>query len=240
MQRCVHRHEMDAALQEGVPDPISRPRRTDCSCGLCASRSTLLRSGHSAQRTEATALPDDGPALLVCGREFHLTAVQFLIRALSGVRAELRVLAPALPTADAALTELCIVVSAKAKRAAAAQNYRPLQQAVSWLAGGGVLLAFPAGEASNRTDDSMLSNGPRWSDTSARLAMLTGAPVVPVVPFEDPSGSPAVRLGPLISAATLEEMPTLRDATEYIRVRTERIDPMRPNRDRLVPRLAAS
>jgi hypothetical protein len=185
-------------------------------------------------------LPRERPALLVCDREFRLPVAQSIIETLRAIRPDFRILAPAPTVRDAMFNQWCIFLHTVAQRGAAAGNYQPLRRAVSWLKEGGLLVVFPAGEFSQWAGDNMFSIGPRWSDTCARLAILTGALTIPMAPIENAAGAASVHFGKPIGATTLKAMAALRDATEYVRVCAERIDPMRPRRERLVPRLAAS
>ena len=189
---------------------------------------------------DVPGLPRERPAILVCGQELRGQTASCVISALRAARADFRVLMPAPATGDARFDKWCIFVNTAAKPGVTGGNYRPLRKAISWLRTGGLLVTFPAVEFSQWANDNMFSVGRRWSEATARLAVLTGSLTVPTFVGEKRDGGVArIRFGKPICSVTLMAMPSLRDATEYLRICAERIDPAPPRRERLVPRLSA-
>ena len=188
---------------------------------------------------ELHGLPRRQSALLVCSGGFRSSLVRPIVEALYRIRPDFRLLAPALSTGDAMFKKWCILLPPGTKRSAGAGNYRPLRQAVSWLNGGGLLVVFPAGDLSERSNETVLSMEPRWSDAIARLAILTGSLAIPTLAVGNADGEASIHLGKPICSVTLMSMPSLRAATEHIRVCAARIDPAPLSRVRLVPRWSA-
>jgi putative hemolysin len=130
-------------------------------------------------------------------------------------------------------------------------NGRALKQAIRHLHNGGMLLVFPAGEVSHFDLKKRAICDPEWNRTPARLIRITGAKSLPIlirgangIPFQmlgmvhprlRTAALPAemlnkrgksveIRIGGVIESARIEALKDDREATRYLRLRTELLE----------------
>jgi putative hemolysin len=129
---------------------------------------------------EEEHIPATGPVVITANHPYGgldgLTAIATIGRR----RRDLRLLAnPELAQLDG-LGSLMIPVDPFGGPQATRANVAGMRKALRWLAGGGALLVFPAGEVSHLDLRTWSISDPPWSVTAARLIRLSGAPVVPM------------------------------------------------------------
>jgi len=128
---------------------------------------------------ELDRIPAAGGVVITANHPFGGLDGLLAIAAIGRRRRDLRILANAELARIDELRELIIPVDPFGGPGAARANVAGLRQALRWIAAGGALLMFPAGEVSHLHLRSASITDPSWSATAARLVRLAGAPVVP-------------------------------------------------------------
>ena len=133
-------------------------------------------------------LPGEGGLVVVANHPFGGIEGLYLYALLAARRADVRILGNRLLARVAELKPVLFTVDVLSGRAAARDNAVAMRHAVRWVANGGVLLVFPAGEVSTLDPASRTVVDRAWQPSVARLISLAKAPVVPV--YFDGSNSP--------------------------------------------------
>jgi putative hemolysin len=127
----------------------------------------------------AISIPERGPLLVTANHPHGVLDGLLLLDALGRVRADVRLLANHLLAHVPELRDLCFFVDPFAGQGAVARSLGGLRAAHRWLRHDGALIMFPAGEVAHETGaDGGAVDGP-WSETAGRLALATGAQVLP-------------------------------------------------------------
>jgi putative hemolysin len=147
------------------------------------SRAALQRFGVQWQ-VEAAGLEGlrqvAGPCLVVANHPVGGREALLLHEILSSAREDYRILSNQLLGGIAAVRSKLILVDPFGGSAAAAMNQRPLREAWRYLAQGGLLGVFPAGEVSYwQAGERRVADRP-WAPQVARLALGTASTVVPL------------------------------------------------------------
>lgn len=125
-------------------------------------------------------IPSEGGVAITANHPFGGLDGLLAIAAIGRRRRDLRILANSELARIEELRPLIIPVDPFGGPEAARANVAGMRQALRWLADGGVLLMFPAGEVSHLRLRSASVTDPPWSATAARLVRLAGVPVVPL------------------------------------------------------------
>jgi len=125
-------------------------------------------------------IPREGPAVVVANHPFGGIEGVALARALTKVRPDVKLFANFLLGRIPELRDFFLFVDPFAGTSAMATNARALRAALAWLARGGALAVFPAGEVASLDLKARRVADPPWSSAVVRLARHAGAPVVPV------------------------------------------------------------
>jgi putative hemolysin len=125
-------------------------------------------------------IPATGPAIVVCNHPFGAAEGIVLAAVLGRRRGDLRILANHLLHRVPELRELILPVDVFGGAAAARMNAASYRQGRAWLAAGGMLALFPAGEVAHLMPERWLVTDPPWQKGVARLVRGSGAAVVPV------------------------------------------------------------
>lgn len=131
---------------------------------------------------ELSRIPNSGPVVVVANHPFGGIEGVALAHALTRVRPDVKLLANLLLGRIPELRELFFFVDpfARSGSTRASANAKALRQAMAWLAEGGLLAIFPAGEVASFDLKKLRVTDPAWSPTVARIARRAGAAVVPV------------------------------------------------------------
>lgn len=130
-----------------------------------------LRIRFQADPAELARIPESGPCVLVCNCPFGGLEALVLGALVTARRPDYRVFGnPLLRTVPG----LCEFVSPGLDRGA------PDEELTAWLAGGGLVGAFPAGDVAHMQWRLAAVTDPPWNVSVARLARLAGGPVIPV------------------------------------------------------------
>jgi putative hemolysin len=128
---------------------------------------------------ELSAIPSRGPVLVAANHPHGALDGLVLASLVRQVRPDVRVVTNYLLSRIPELSDLCFFVDPFDGAAAAARSRAGLRAAHLWLREGGALIMFPAGEvAHERRADGSYADSP-WHSTVGRLALATGARVVP-------------------------------------------------------------
>jgi putative hemolysin len=124
-------------------------------------------------------VPAAGATLVCANHPFGGADSTALLTALLRRRPDVKFLANSMLGRIPLLAEHLILVDPFGCASATRRNARALREAIEWLRGGHLLAAFPAGEVSAITWSRWTPSDPAWSTIPARLALQTGAKVVP-------------------------------------------------------------
>ncbi len=142
----------------------------------------LLRQmgiGYEAGRESMERIPATGAAIVVSNHPFGLLDGMVLLDFLSRVRRDVKFLANSLLMAIPAIRDVVLPVDVM-DEARGRKSFSGVRRSLEWLAGGGLLVVFPAGEVSHLNWKEMPVADPGWNCGVARLARMAKAPVAPV------------------------------------------------------------
>ena len=192
-------------------------------------------------------IPKSGPVVVVANHPYGMLDGAALATLLSRVRCDVKVLTNFLLQGVPELERYCIFVDPFRSADSKKRNRTALRKAMSWLASGGMLAIFPAGEVSHWQMGQGQVTDPKWSDVAARLVRKTGAAALPVYfcggnsfgfhlaglihprirtllllqEFLQQAGkSVALRVGNVIPAESVTSLANDEEAIEYLRWRT--------------------
>ena len=123
-------------------------------------------------------IPCSGPVIVAANHPHGIVDGLILMSALRRVRPDIRVLTNQLLARIPELRDCCLFVDPFDAPSAEARNRSGLRAAHLWLRGGGALIVFPAGEVAHARRAGALADS-AWKPAMSRLAMATGAPVIP-------------------------------------------------------------
>ncbi len=125
-------------------------------------------------------IPPSGPVIVVANHPFGMIEGPLLGSLLHQVRPDFRFMANGLLGRFPKIAEYIFKVDPFGGRDACLSNRQGLRQSFAWLQEGGMLVMFPAGEVSSFHWERRVVTDPAWNETVARLAMRSGAPVLPM------------------------------------------------------------
>ncbi len=140
-------------------------------------------------------IPATGPVVIVANHPHGLADGLILGSLLARVRPDVKFLANPLLAASAP-AGVVIPIDPFGKKSAIRTNARGLREAVEWLAAGGLLVVFPAGQVASLDLLSRKVREAGWKDTVVRLIRRSGATTVPL--FLDGTNSAAFHLAGLV------------------------------------------
>ncbi len=143
-------------------------------------------------RFEPTGALDEVPAtgglVVVANHPFGGIEGLYLYALLAARRPDVRILGNRMLARVPELAPVLFPVDILSGRAAAVRNAAAMRRAVRWVADGGILIVFPAGEVSTLDPVSRTVVDRAWQPSIARLVSLAKAPVLPV--YFDGGNSP--------------------------------------------------
>ncbi|HXB72019.1 MAG TPA: GNAT family N-acyltransferase [Candidatus Acidoferrales bacterium] len=196
-------------------------------------------------------IPRCGPVVAIANHPFGLLEGAILATLLPRIRPDVRILANSILANIPELREKCIFINPFGSHKSVSSNADALRQCLAWLRGGGLLVAFPAGEVAHLDFRNGTLADPPWNRSVAWLAQLSGAAVLPI--FFKGANSMAfqlaglvhpglrtaslprellnkrgwnveIRIGRPVSQATLQAFPDSRETIKYLRCRTHLLD----------------
>jgi len=139
-----------------------------------------LAIDYSVPEEEIQHIPREGGLIIVANHPFGALDGIILTYLLLKIRGDVRLLANFLLQSIPEMRDLLISCDPFERQSSLNQNRHSLKESIRWLNNGGALVIFPAGEVSHFRLRQGRVVDPRWHDTAARLAIKTGATVVPV------------------------------------------------------------
>ena len=192
-------------------------------------------------------VPGKGPAVIVANHPHGIVEGLILAVLLESVRPDYKLVANSLLSKIGAMDRHTILVNSFRTASAGIQNRTPLRNCIRWLAGGGLLAFFPAGEVAHLSWIEHSVAEPAWNTAAARMALHARAAMIPVF-FDGSNSLPfhlagtlhpglrtiglpreflkmrgktvQVRIGSPVSCDLLSQYRTAASATEYLRSRT--------------------
>ena len=124
-------------------------------------------------------IPASGPVVVVSNHPFGAVEGLLLANVLRRRRPDAKLLANYLLGHVPELRDMLVLVDPFGGTGAAGRNLGPLRESLKWLKSGGLLGVFPAGEVSHYRPGRGVAD-PDWSPLVARLARMSGCPVLPI------------------------------------------------------------
>lgn len=153
----------------------------DCPAAEFARRALeLLQVDCELDPRMQSRIPANGACVLIANHPFGGVEGLVLLDLLARIRPDFKLMANHLLARIPQLRERLICVDPFDGDSAARTNIAPLRQSLNWLAEGGLLVIFPAGEVSSWQADRREVSDPPWSATLARIVRRSKAPVLPV------------------------------------------------------------
>jgi putative hemolysin len=230
-----------------VMDSFENARQSGTGAQFAGRMLELLDVRFRVDAGDLERIPVRGPAMIVANHPYGIVEGLILMAMLDRVRQDLKILANSLLGGIPELREQMILVNPFQTPTAQNENRAPLRAALDWLAGGGLLSVFPAGEVAHLDWKEHSVTDPRWKTSAARLALHTRCAVVPAF-FEGTNSIPfqlagllhpglrtmalarefggmrgktvRVRIGSPIHHGTLAAYRNAEQATAYMRSRT--------------------
>jgi putative hemolysin len=211
-----------------------------------------LEIAYRVADAQLSNVPASGPLVVVANHPFGGADGLILGSVLSRVRPDVKVLGNSLLARLPELRRSLLPVDLYGGSASRLANGAALREALRWVAGGGALAVFPAGEVAHSSPGEAGGGDSTWSPMIARLAARAGASVLPVF-FEgrnsrlfDLAGrihprlktallvrellgkrsqTISVRVGTPIPSSRLKDFSDAEQMTAYIRLRTDALAP---------------
>jgi putative hemolysin len=170
--RLLHLEQLDAfyASVAEAPATTGFPEHvlTQFNIELQVSASDLAR------------VPARGPVVVVANHPFGLIDGIASVALMDRVRSDVKILANPLLGAVPQMRDRLILIDPFGDEGARRTNPRSLRAAIDWLAQGGLLIVFPAGEVAHLDLRRIGIQDPLWHPTAARLIHKTAAAALPL------------------------------------------------------------
>jgi putative hemolysin len=134
----------------------------------------------SVDDSDLARIPKSGPLLVVANHPFGMIEGMVAGAIFPTVRPGMKIMTNFLLSGFEEARQSTIFVDPFGGSDAKRGNLRAMRESVSWLKSGNMLVVFPAGEVAHLNFKDRGITDPEWSPTIARIARITGAPVLPV------------------------------------------------------------
>jgi putative hemolysin len=162
-----------------VIDSFENARRSGSGARFAGRLLESLDIRFRVDEGDLERIPVRGPAMIVANHPYGIVEGLILMALLDRVRQDLKILANSLLGGIPEVREQMILVNPFQTPAAQNENRAPLRAALDWLADGGLLAVFPAGEVAHLDWKEQSVTDPQWKTSAARLALHTRCAVVP-------------------------------------------------------------
>ncbi|HTQ53128.1 MAG TPA: GNAT family N-acyltransferase [Bryobacteraceae bacterium] len=207
----------------------------------------LLDVSYHVAPGDLARVPASGPLVVTANHPFGFLEAAILAAVLRRVRPDFKIVANSLLASVPELRSGFIFVNPYGGGASVRENRRPMRECLEWLAGGGVLALFPAGDVARIDWRGRGVVDPPWNPAVAHLIRLADCPALPVY-FKGANGlgfqligalhprlrtadlprqtlnkrgrNIDVRIGRPVTAKALKSFPGEGEAIEYLRFRT--------------------
>lgn len=129
---------------------------------------------------DISSIPGQKGLVIVANHPFGGIDGLILAHLLKQVRPDVKILANGFLKKIPAIESLFFDIDPVNQKTSMKKNTTSLKRAVRWVKDGGCLVVFPAGEVSHLTLREHRIVDPAWSETVAKLVLLTKAPVTPI------------------------------------------------------------
>jgi putative hemolysin len=147
--------------------------------GFATSALRVLNARADCRADDVSHIPADGPLIVAANHPHGALDGLLLLQLIGRARKDVRLLANHLLARIPELRDSCFFVDPFERPGAAERSLAGLRAAHLWLRRGGALIVFPAGEVAHmRGADRSIADSP-WRSTVGRMALATGARVVP-------------------------------------------------------------
>ena len=147
---------------------------------FCARALHVLGVHVAIAAGDVTDIPRSGPLIVVANHPQGMLDGLVMGDMVQKRRSDFRILTNGLLAPIPEVAEMCLFVDPFGDPGAATRSHAGLRRAVRWLTEGHALIVFPAGSvASTRASARATPIDSPWQDTAARLALRSGATVVP-------------------------------------------------------------
>jgi putative hemolysin len=164
-------------LERFYPDPETYR----CPSEFAASVRHKLNVDYRVSPIDLARVPKTGPVLVVSNHPFGVLEGLILIEMLSRVRPDVKAIANSiLATGFPTMRDSLILVDPFGTSSAAKANRKGVREVFSFLAAGGLLIVFPAGEVSHLQIRERRIADPCWNHNVARFIRHAKATVVPI------------------------------------------------------------
>ena len=143
----------------------------------------VLRQFHielQVSSSDLARVPARGPVVVVANHPFGLIDGIASVALMDRIRPDVKILANPLLGAVPQMCDRLILIDPFGDERARRTNPRSLRAAIDWLAQGGLLIVFPAGEVAHLDLRRIGIQDPQWHPTAARLIQKTGATALPL------------------------------------------------------------
>src|SRR5277367_1327617 len=130
--------------------------------------------------SDLARVPRSGSVVVVCNHPFGMLEGLILIDLLSRVRPDVKILANAILAAIPEIRQSLILVDPFDTGNTARSNWRGARKTISYVSGGGLLIAFPSGEVSHLQLRERRITDPDWNENISRIIRLGKATTVPL------------------------------------------------------------
>jgi putative hemolysin len=163
-----------------IADLYREARETPRPGGFCSALLDELDVALDLPADSRERIPATGPLVVVSNHPFGLLDGLLLLEVLGSARPDAKILANALLGMIPEIAERSFLVDPYPSAAGKARNFGVMRGAMEWVARGGALAVFPAGEVARFRLRSLDAPELPWNEHAARIARRAGATVLPV------------------------------------------------------------
>lgn len=179
------RHALVRALEallgiEQLRESYRRLPPAHDACSFARQALSALNVGMEVTHDDLARIPQRGACIVVANHPHGGLDGLCLVSMLLGVRTDVKILANAFLMGIAELRDLFLEVDPFGGLQARRFNRQGVRAALKWLAQGGMLVMFPAGEVSSLDLAARRVRDPLWQSGAARLMRRSGACVLPI------------------------------------------------------------
>ena len=167
-------------LLDRMSEVYDQANRIPDNRSICEKLMERLQVRPRISSSDLARIPKQGAVIAVANHPFGMIEGPILGSVLPRIRPDVKIMTNSLLWEFPELRPICIFVNPFGGGESLKENQRGLKEALLWLKNGGMLVIFPAGEVAHLDLKQRQITDPPWSDTVARIARRTNAPVLPI------------------------------------------------------------